>query len=120
MVTARLVAPGAMSPVSMLPSFRTTRCVTVSLFLKTTDMPPNAAGLGVKACLPLWPTIVMVLEAAAAADGADGADGAVVVLEDPPPLQPKAAVMPTINTDAFTSRSCMLVSSARQMPTATD
>jgi hypothetical protein len=46
MVTARLVAPGAMSPVSTLPSFRTMRCVVLSLFLNTTCCPPKDAGFG--------------------------------------------------------------------------
>src|SRR5438552_14856319 len=95
MITARLVAPGAMSPISMLPSFKTMWCVTVSLFLNMTCCPPKFAGLGVNACFPFWPTIVIV-DAAAAADGA-------VVLDDPlpPPLQPNAAARPNASTEAF-------------------
>src|SRR5438552_3712928 len=96
MITARLVAPGAMSPISMLPSFKTMWCVTVSLFLNTTCWPPKFAGLGVNACFPFWPTIVIVDADAAAADGA-------VVLDDPlpPPLQPNAAVRPSVNAKAL-------------------
>jgi hypothetical protein len=62
--TERLVAPGAMSPVSTLPSFNTTRCVTESPFLKTTVWPPKLAGFGEKACVPFEPMIVIVVAAA--------------------------------------------------------
>src|SRR5437667_12483731 len=96
MITARLVAPGAMSPVSTLPSFRTMWCATVSLFFNTTCCPPKLAGLGVNACFPFWPTIVIVDADAAAADGA-------VVLDDPlpPPLQLSAAASPSVNAKAL-------------------
>jgi hypothetical protein len=94
-VTARLVAPGAMSPVSTLPSFRTTWCVTVSLFLNTTCCPPKAAGLGVNACAPFWPTIVIV---GVAVDVVLAGDGAVVFEEDPLLPQADAAARPTIRT----------------------
>src|SRR5688572_16324506 len=67
-----------MSPVSMLPSFSTTRCATESLFLKTTICPPRLAGLGEKACVPLWPRIVIV--AGPVVDGELGVE--------PPPPQP--------------------------------
>src|SRR5581483_2226373 len=89
MVTVRLVAPGAMSPVSTVPSFRTTRCVTRSLFLNTTDCPPTAAGLGENDWLPFWPTMVIV----ATFDG--GADDVGVAGFDDPP-QPAAATASAI------------------------
>ena|SRR5438552_9445191 len=109
MITARLVAPGAMSPISMLPSFKTMWCVTVSLFLNMTCCPPKFAGLGVNACFPFWPTIVIV-DAAAAADGA-------VVLDDPlpPPLQPNAAARPSASTEAFHTLS-RIHQSFRELP----
>jgi hypothetical protein len=44
--TAALVAPGAMFPVSIEPSLRTTLWTTLSAFLKTTICPPAVAGLG--------------------------------------------------------------------------
>jgi hypothetical protein len=74
--TDRLVAPGAISPVSTEPSFKTTRCMTESLFLNTTVWPPSAAGLGENAWAPFCPTIEMV-----AAEGPEGAAGE----DDPPP-----------------------------------
>src|SRR5580765_111717 len=83
-----------MSPVSTLPSFRTTWCVTLSLFLNTTCWPPKAAGLGVNAWVPFWPRIVIVGVAVVPAG-----DGAVVFEEDPLLPQADAAARPTTRAD---------------------
>src|SRR6185436_10551331 len=80
---ARLVAPGAMSPVSSEPSLSTTRCVTESLFLNTTVRPPRAAGFGENACVPFCPLIAIVV--AVALPPPEGAVG--VELPEPPPPQ---------------------------------
>src|SRR5579884_3565493 len=94
MVTVRLVPPGGLSPVSTDPSFRTTRWVTVSLFLKTTDCPPTAAGLGENDWLPFWPTMVIV----ATFDGGADAVG-VAGFDDLPQL---AAAMASAITAPIT------------------
>jgi hypothetical protein len=99
MVTARLVLPGAMSPVSTLPSFRTTRCATVSLFLNTTCWPANAAGFGLNACVPFW--LAMMIVGAPVDEGVDeGVDG----LDDP---QPQTAESTAIDAAAVNKRNCM-------------
>src|SRR5215471_5004726 len=103
MVTARLVAPGAISPVSTLPSFRTMRWVTRSLFWKTTDWPPNIAGLGANACVPFCPRIVIV--------GTAGAGEGVGAVEPPPP-QPEAAMTLT-NANAVNTTRQFITSSFR-------
>src|SRR6478672_3352047 len=86
-----------MSPVSTLPSLSTTRCVTRSSFLNTTCWPPNDAGLGVKACVPFWPTMVIVGELLG--------DGAVV--GEPLLPHPKAAAKPVNNTAPIHTRRCI-------------
>ena len=96
--TVRLVAPGATSPTSIDPSLNTTWCVMLSLFLKTTGCPPNAAGFGVKKG-EVCPVMVMV---AGVPDGLEPVvEGAVAV--DPPPVH--ATVAPNapanIQTQSF-------------------
>src|SRR5687768_15811439 len=98
MVTARLVAPGAMSPVSTLPSFRMTRCTTVSLFLKTTCWPAKVAGFGLNAWVPFWLAMTMV-----GVPVDDGADDGVDGLDDPQPTAESA----TIVAAAVNERNCM-------------
>src|SRR4029077_10651870 len=78
--------------------------MTLSLFLKTTDWPPNSAGLGVNACVPFCPWMVIVGEPGAA-------DGVVAV--EPPPPQPEAAVMLT-NAKAVNSTRQFITSSFRE------
>ena len=57
----RLDPPGAISPVSSDPSFKTTRCVMLSTFCHTTVCPAGkAAGFGEKDCAPLMATTLIV------------------------------------------------------------
>src|SRR5258708_6079827 len=68
-----------MSGVWIEPSSITTRCTTMSLFLKTTSWPAaTVAGFGLNASFPPWPVIVIVTFAA-------GVDGDVGVPPPPPP-----------------------------------
>jgi hypothetical protein len=78
-MTCRLVAPGAMSPVSTVPSFRRTRCTTESVFLNTTIAPPADAGFGENEFEPFSPVIVIVI--AVGDGGVLGAVGTVGVDE---------------------------------------
>jgi hypothetical protein len=56
-----LDAPGARLPVSMVPSFNTTRCVTLSMLCHTTFWPAgNVAGFGENDCAPLIATTLTV------------------------------------------------------------
>jgi hypothetical protein len=57
----RLDAPAAISLVSSDPSFKTTRCVMLSMLCHTTSCPAgNVAGLGEKDCAPLMATTLIV------------------------------------------------------------
>jgi hypothetical protein len=98
-VTVRLVALGAMSPVSTLPSLNTMRWVTLWLFLNTTCWPPKDAGLGENACVPLWPLIVIV--------GPFVGEGAV----DPLPPHANVVTKPR-SAVALTNRNLILVFAA--------
>ena len=75
-----LVAPAAMFPVSMLPSFRMMRCVTRSSFLKTTVLPAADAGLGENDCAPFWLTMATVTVFAGAGEGEGAGAGAGVAV----------------------------------------
>src|SRR5262245_28946034 len=77
MTTERLVAPAAMSPVSMEKSFRITRCASDVLFRKTTVLPPASAGFGENVKLFADPLIVIVNGVAA--------EGPAGLLLPPPP-----------------------------------
>jgi hypothetical protein len=94
--TARLVAPGAMSPVSIEPSFSATRCVTLSLFLKTTDWPPKFAGFGSNDRVPFCPMIVIV---AAPDPDPEGPPG---LLFDPPHADARSAAENTADVNTGT------------------
>src|SRR5436309_2214955 len=64
-----LVAPGARSPVSREPSFRTMRCVVLSVLCHATVSPwLTVAGLGENDWAPRWPMMLMVF-APVAVDG---------------------------------------------------
>jgi hypothetical protein len=84
------VAPGATSPVSSAPSFNLTRCMTVSLFLNVTIIPPKAAGFGENDREPLLPVIEMATGVAAVGDGPVG----LLELDPPPQFHAVARIRP--------------------------
>jgi hypothetical protein len=87
-LTAGLVAPGAISPVSTERSFSRTRWTTLSLLRKTTIRPAADAGFGENDWAPRSPTIVIVT---VPDDDEDGDDG----VPDPPPPHPHAPARAT-------------------------
>ena len=102
-VTAALVAPGAMSPVSIEPSFSRTRCTSVSAFLNTTSWPPAVAGFGENDCAPFRLVTVIVITLGA------GELGAVGLEEVPPPEPPHAdiAAKPAARAETVQSLNCI-------------
>src|ERR1041385_425113 len=72
-VIGALNAPGAILPVSRLPSFSTTRCVTVSTLCQTTIWPAGTvAGFGENDCAPFSRTTSMTVAPTGALTGGAG------------------------------------------------
>src|SRR5215831_20611075 len=89
MVMGGLNAPGARLPVSTVPSFNTTRCVTVSMLCQTIFCPAGSvAGFGENDCAPLIATTLTVTTPDESTGGADAA----VLGAAPYPLPLHAAV----------------------------
>ncbi|HXH24669.1 MAG TPA: hypothetical protein VNI78_05430 [Vicinamibacterales bacterium] len=102
-VTGRLVAPGAMSPVSMLPSFNRTRWTIVSAFRNTTVRPPASAGFGANDRAPSRRVMVMVTAPLLSAGEGD-------VGEPPPPPQAAHRAAPSTTRRTTETATAFLLS----------